>query len=254
MKKNILLIIVPLFFLACNPAAENKNTDNADSAAENDNTADVGVENTEPATGFLYGIDISKYQGEEIDFLNKMKDTLSFVICKATEGSTHRDPDFANNWKIIPDKGFTRGAYHFYHSQDNPVNQAVFYLSVVGSFLEDDFPPIIDIEEIGITGNQSVEVVSSALIQFLKEIESRTGRTPIIYTDLNIGNKYLTDPAFARYPLWLAEYRSNAPPVLPGAWKGQQWTMWQKSDTYTINSTTDDFDVFNGSLGELQDL
>ena len=66
------------------------------------------------AAEFVYGIDVSDFQGDEVDFLDKQKDSLSFVICKATEGITYTDPEFQNNWKTIPEKGFIRGAYHFY--------------------------------------------------------------------------------------------------------------------------------------------
>jgi lysozyme len=59
------------------------------------------------------GIDISKFQGNEINQLNKQTDQLTFIICKATEGITYTDPDFKTNWPMIQSKGYVRGAYHF---------------------------------------------------------------------------------------------------------------------------------------------
>jgi lysozyme len=204
------------------------------------------------ALPLAYGIDISKYQGDEIDFIEKKQDTLTFVICKATEGVTSIDPDFRNNWTTITKKGFTRGAYHFYHCGDEPVAQARHFLSAVDSFSRTDFPPIVDFEEASIDKNCSFSQAESNLLKFLQEIERETGRIPIIYTDNNTGGKYLNNAAFQKYPLFIADYTNSGTPRLPGAWKNKGWALWQKSERYVIHSTTDDFDIFNGSIEELR--
>ena len=56
---------------------------------------------------FVYGIDISSYQGDEVRFINAHKDSLGFIICKATQGAYYTDPDFTKNSKdilIVPTK------------------------------------------------------------------------------------------------------------------------------------------------------
>lgn len=138
----------------------------------------------------VYGIDISKYQGDEVDFINKKENSLSFVICKATEGVTYTDPDFQHNWEMIAQKGLIRGAYHFYRCDDQPEAQSKNYLDKISDLQKTDLPPIIDFEEGGIDKTQSVEQIQMTLITFLKEIENRTSRTPIIYTDVNTGNNF----------------------------------------------------------------
>ncbi len=80
---------------------------------------------------FVYGIDISQYQGKEAFDINSKKDSLGFIICKATEGETYVDPDFQKNWGQITKDGFVRGAYHFYRSVDNPVSQANFFAKTI---------------------------------------------------------------------------------------------------------------------------
>lgn len=199
---------------------------------------------------FVYGIDISKYQGDEIEFINRKQDTLTFVICKATEGLTMLDPDFKDNWANITQKGFIRGAYHFYHCGDDPVKQASYFLSAVDSFATKDFPPIVDFEEASISPGCSVAQVQKNLLIFLNQLQQKTGRKPVIYTDNNTGSRYLTNTAFLNYPLFIADYSNSSSPKLPGAWK--RWALWQKSERYMVSSTTDDFDIFNGSPGELQ--
>jgi len=199
-----------------------------------------------------YGLDISKYQGNEIMLLNKKSDSLSFIICKATEGITYTDPKFNENWKLILSEGFIRGAYHFYRSDDNPEDQATNYLNAIIGLQNTDFPPIIDFEEGGIVKNQSVEQIQETLLLFLKKIEDKINRKPIIYTDVNTGNIYLNKPEFSNYPLWIASYTDNKLPIQPNAWKNKKWTLWQKSDNYKIKTIINDFDMFNGNFEELQ--
>jgi lysozyme len=192
----------------------------------------------------VYGIDISKYQGNEINQLNKQTDPLTFIICKATEGITYADPDFSTNWSTIQSKGYVRGAYHFYHCDDSPEQQVEHYLAVVGTLLATDFPPIVDFEELSIDQGIDKASIQPNLLQFLTLLEQKTGRKPLLYTDNNTANTYLTDTAFANYNLWIADYNSTI--TLPTVWKSKTWTLWQKSENYNLDGNTNDYDVFNG--------
>lgn len=203
-------------------------------------------------TAFVYGIDISKYQGDEIDFLNKKTDSLGFVICKATEGITYTDPDFTHNWNMISEKKFIRGAYHFYRSNDDPIAQAKNYINALATLQKTDFPPIIDFEEGGIDKAQSVAEVQATLLQFINAVEKALKRKVIIYTDVNTGNKYLNKANFASYSLWIANYNNAAQPEVPITWQEDNWVLWQKSASYKIGTTLNDFDVYNGNLLDLQ--
>jgi len=177
----------------------------------------------------VYGIDISHHQNNEIDSIFKSTDSLSFVICKATEGVTYTDPKFLKNWNTIKDHNFLRGAYHFYRCEDDPLTQATFFIKTISDIKNTDIPPIIDFEEGGIDQSQSVENIQLALQLFLNEIEKQLKCKPIIYTDLNTGNKYLNTSKFSDYPLWIANYNGKDAPNLPDAWKDKGWVIWQKS-------------------------
>jgi lysozyme len=202
---------------------------------------------------FVRGIDISKYQGDEIDFLTTKKDSLSFIICKATEGRTGRDSAFKNNWKMIREKGFTRGAYHIYHTKDTPESQVKHFLSAVGTLLNSDLPPILDFEEISIDKSDKKVNIQKNVLIFLKQIAQKTKRTPIIYTDNNTAERYLRNAQFANYGLWIACYHPDAiEPTVPIAWKNKKWTFWQKSHEYKISNTLNDFDVFYGNKTDLE--
>ncbi len=195
----------------------------------------------------ISGIDISHFQGDEIDYLNKKGSQLDFVICKATEGLTYTDPDFKTNWKSIQQQGFVRGAYHFYHCADDPVQQANYFLTTVGTFLDTDLPPIVDFEENSIDKNCNKSTIQKNLLQFLTILEQKTGKKPILYTDTNIGNSEINNPDFSSYSLWIADYNAGTAPKVPSVWKTKSWTIWQKTQNYSLDSYTNDFDVFNGS-------
>jgi lysozyme len=204
----------------------------------------MSTNTTESDNLSVYGIDISKYQGNEINQLNKQTDPLTFVICKATEGVTYTDPDFSTNWSTIQSKGFVRGAYHFYHCDDSPEQQVEHYLTVIGTLSATDFPPIVDFEELSIDQGINKATIQPNLLQFLTLLEQKTGRKPLLYTDNNTANAYLTDTAFANYNLWIADYNSTL--ILPIAWESKTWTFWQKSENYKLEGNTNDYDIFNG--------
>nr|WP_294934782.1 GH25 family lysozyme [uncultured Flavobacterium sp.] len=195
----------------------------------------------------VYGIDISHYQNDEIDYLNNKSDQLTFVICKATEGVTLTDPDFQNNWKMIEENGFVRGAYHFYHCADDPKQQAAYFLKTVGKLSKIDFPLIVDFEENSIDKSCNKADIQKNLLLFLNLLEQQTGRKPILYTDTNTGNAQITDPAFAEYCLWIADYNTGTTPKIPAVWKGKDWLIWQKNPSYSLDTYSNDYDVFNGS-------
>lgn len=201
---------------------------------------------------YLRGIDISKWNGNaaaEID----PGDSITFIICKATEGTTIIDPDFDNNWQIIKAKKSILGTYHFYQVSDDPVKQAQHFLSTVGSKGQADMVPIVDIEQGSIP--PSVQPQESALqnnlLQFLSYIEEKCNCIPMIYTNTGFADQYLMNNVFSKYPLWLAAYSNAKNPQLPFVWKKKGYKIWQKQDSYFIDSHVYDFDVFYGKKTDL---
>lgn len=206
-----------------------------------------------PAKTNVYGIDVSKYQGNLVDDIDSLND-LSFIICKATEGATYKDPDFTNNWKMIKEKKLKRGAYHFYHTDDDPLTQAKIFVETIGILSPTDIAPIIDIEQGSISGEVNAAKLHADLIVFLNYVQTATKRKPMIYTGLAFANSYLVNPAFANYHLWIAEYSGRSEPILPVTWKKKGYKIWQKSESYRIDSKTTDFDILNGNANTLSKL
>ncbi|UGU14803.1 hypothetical protein LS482_13990 [Sinomicrobium kalidii] len=196
-----------------------------------------------------YGIDISRFNGKVVTKLPYL-DSLSFVICKATEGMYYTDPYFKFNWKHLEQTGLIRGAYHFYRTGEDPVVQARHFLETAGDFSHKVIMPIVDVEsEKGV--EITVDSLRNALLQFLDVIESETGRQPMIYTNTAFANRYLKDSVYARYPLWIADYNGKSTPEIPHTWKDKGFFIWQRSPNYTIDSDTTDIDIFYGNPEKL---
>ncbi len=198
-----------------------------------------------------YGIDISRYNGNIADDIDPT-DSISFVFCKATEGDNHVDTDFEKNWIVAGQKGFARGAYHFYKVGDDPDKQVRNFMSVIERFDTPDLPPAVDIEYASIYyGVPDAATLQQDLLSMLNKLEEESGKTPMIYTNYAFADHYLLDPEFQRFPLWLADYSSNNHPVVPQTWRAEGVKIWQKSDHYTIASSPSDFDVLYGKISDL---
>lgn len=227
--------------------------------ADNEQPAEVSQDTSrtnaidKTVSDILYGIDIFHENGDVLENIDPLTDSLTFVICKATEGITYQDPKFEDNWKLAHDKDFTVGAYHFFESDDDAAKQVANYLNTVGTFRENDLPPIVDFEGAGIHGNDK-DAIADTLIKVLELLKTKTGRVPMIYCGVDHGNSFLSDPEFVQYPLWICDYTTGDKPEMPGAWSGTKWWFWQKTDKYQIHSKNIDLDLFNGSKADLEEF
>lgn len=198
-----------------------------------------------------YGIDISHYNGDIVSLLSA-KDSLKFVICKATQGDYYVDPYFETNWNALKQKGIIRGAYHFYDTEVEPKKQAQHFLKVIKNLEDTDIAPVLDIEELSLHKDEIIPtVLQRDLLLFLQYVAAKTQRSPIIYVNTYFANHYLNNPNFANYRLYLASWEATDFPQLPETWQDKGLFLWQKSDTYHYENTTDDLDVFFGNLEDL---
>ncbi len=210
-----------------------------------------------PAGATLQGADVSSYQAT-VNWSQYAASGLTFAIAKATEGLTGvtaHDLEFPSNWAGMKQAGVVRGAYHFYHPQDDGAAQADSFLAEVasaGGFQPGDLPPFLDFE---VTDNQPTATIVQRAQDFIDEIQAKTGLTTIIYTYPSYWSGLGNPSQFGKYPLWMASYATC--PDIPAPWNG--WLFWQNSSTATVagipNSIgTMDTDEFNGSLAQLQQI
>jgi GH25 family lysozyme M1 (1,4-beta-N-acetylmuramidase) len=199
-----------------------------------------------------YGLDISKFNRDIMSEIT-LHDSVTFIICKATEGVTYTDPYFNSNWDLIRSGNYLLGAYHFYRSNNKPAMQADFFWKVISSKGETDIAPVVDVEQESFPNSVDInpERFQADLLAFLENLQEKCNRSPFIYTNHPFANKYLTDNRFSRYRLWIADYTHATTPSLPIAWKETGYTLWQKKNNYSVGSHLADFDVYFGKLSDL---
>jgi lysozyme len=198
----------------------------------------------------VHGIDVSKYQ-KRINWklVRQMKDRglqLHFAFMKATEGTDIVDPQFGRNWRKAKEAGLVVGAYHFFRQSSGGHEQALFFMRQV-SLQPGDLPPVLDVETF-----QGTEVSGflDELEIWLKVVEDKFGKKPIIYTNAGFYNQYLAG-RFDSYPLWVAHYQNRKSPRVDRAWH-----FWQHNEGGRVNGIRSlvDFNVFNGTRAEFDAL
>jgi lysozyme len=193
------------------------------------------------------GLDISHYQGKLLENIDE-RDSIRFLICKATQGNYFIDPDFASNWNEIQSKGMIRGAYHFYECSYDPVEQAKHFVRTISDIEPTDIAPILDIEQGSMAASVSAAQMEKDILLFLETVEIELKRKPILYTDYAFAQQYLSNAKFATYDLWLAEYESAYEPKIPNLWTQKGYKIWQKSSNYSVESRQTDLDIYRGVL------
>ena len=195
----------------------------------------------------VHGIDVSHHQGtidwDAVKATEKGEYPIRFAFMKATEGGDYKDRRFDENFSQAKEAGLIRGAYHFYNPNTDPIRQADFFISQV-KLKRGDLAPVLDIER----KPKDVAQMQADLKLFLQRLEQHYGVKPIIYTSYKYKKRYLNDPEFDAYPLWIAHYYVD---LL--AYEGT-WQFWQHTDYGVVPGIESnvDLNVFNGSLEELK--
>jgi GH25 family lysozyme M1 (1,4-beta-N-acetylmuramidase) len=192
------------------------------------------------------------YEGEApINFAGMNPKPLAIIFRASYQiigGRTRRaDVEVENYVAQCKAAGIKYGLYHFL-TPNGIAEQAALFLSVWNKVGGANIAPIVDVE-IDLQKNYQVPgaIIGQAVWQghvktFLDLIAAGTGRTPIIYTNVNYWQfvktrnslLQLVPPSWtADYPLWVAQYpdnpdSANAPAALPAGWTS--WVMWQYND------------------------
>jgi GH25 family lysozyme M1 (1,4-beta-N-acetylmuramidase) len=198
------------------------------------------------------GIDVSSWQGN-VDWASWWSQGMKFAFVKATEGTTYRNPYFAQQYNGSYNVGMTRGSYHFaLPDNSSGTAQADWFVGHGGGWSADGrtLPGVLDIEynPYGATCyGLSQASMRSWIAAFTARYKALTGRDAIIYSTTSwwttcTGN---TSQFAASNPLWIARYNTT-PGTLPAGWA--YYTFWQYTDSPL------DKDYFNGDLTRLRAL
>jgi len=231
------------------------------------------------------GIDTSHWQGN-VKWGTASARGIVFAYLKCTDGIKAADDCYAANWIEAGNWQILRGAYHWYRPGLNPMTQARWFCD---NTLPGELPLAADVEDsapfipsatVALIFNKAMigaglkvrapaamgtvsKTYADALWLFLDELCQATGKKPVIYTALAYWETRLQAAAALwadAFPLWIANYRKDAGPLVPLPWCPTNWTFWQfatakgygpKYGTNPITSKDIDLDVYNGDVVEL---
>src|SRR5438552_18323963 len=89
------------------------------------------------------GVDVSVYQGT-VNWAKVKSAGISFAFVRVSDGLTHPDSQFTNNWKGTKSAGVIRGVYQFFRPGEDPIQQAdlmISKLTAAGGIGAGDLPP-----------------------------------------------------------------------------------------------------------------
>ena len=197
-----------------------------------------------------HGLDVSHYQGD-IDwaavkqgFLTQFQEPNPFAIIKASEGIANFDPQFKDNWEDAHLRGFTCGAYHFLHPEQDGQRQAQAFFAHVGKLSSSDIVPFVDVESGAVDLWQQVPQAHRRAVvdHFLEECDQLFGCRCGIYTaPAWFESTFGADYDHSGRPLWLAGPGRDEPPPPICCWT--EVTLWQYTFTSRILGITGDVDM-----------
>ena len=205
-----------------------------------------------PSTNLLRGVDASS--------LAPWRSLRAAGVAFGFAGATHglaKIGSFGANFAAMKECGLARGAYHFLTDRADGATQARAFLEQVGADAG-ELGPAVDIEKppriARATAASALRATSgsSSARSFIGDVESRTGRKPIVYVVEPFFNQCLCGtPRFREHPLWLAGYPKFDMParIAIGGWT--RWAIYQHAGNVKVGASVVDLDVFDGTRDEL---
>ena len=213
------------------------------------------VDGSAYVAGPMNGVDISHHQGN----INISSLDASFVLAKATEGTTYVDPKFVSNANAVLSSGKLLGSYHFARTGD-AVAQAKHFVSEVSAYLGNIVLALDWENRTDANGNIIDNVISQGVgwaKTWLDTVYNLTGVRPFIYMSRSVAVEYDWSSVAKNYQLWGARDANYNPPGYKdnpwgynlgwGAWSTP--TLFQYSDNGRISGYSGglDIDKFYGS-------
>jgi lysozyme len=180
------------------------------------------------------GLDLSHHQNDKgpVNFNSMKADGVSFVIVKATEGTTYKDPFYEKNVDDAQASGMKVGAYHFARFGSVADVQAElnhFISEIKGDGLT--YPAVLDLE----TNDHKLSktVLTDLAILFLEGIE-KAGFFAMLYTGKSFLENHLDESRLKSYAKWIARYNSTL---------GRDADMWQFTSSGRVAGVIGSVDV-----------
>ncbi len=178
----------------------------------------------------LFGIDVSKWQGE-IDWQKVKEAGVDFAIIRAGYGNlaSQEDPMFDINIQAAQAVGIPCGVY-WYSYADSPEDakkEAEVCYSVIKDY-KFEYPVFFDIEEDFQRDNLSTATVSAIVDSFCSTLEDK-GYYVGVYSCASFLNTKIYASVLDKYDVWVAHYNTTSPAI------SRSYGMWQYSKTGSVN-------------------
>lgn len=186
----------------------------------------------------IKGIDVSHWQ--TAGTVTKYKP--DFVIIKASEGRSYKDPLMAAHAKEAEDVGALLGFYHYARPENNTYKEdADNFISRVRPYLG---RCILALDWEGKALSCSLDWA----LAWLKYVEQQTGVKPMFYCSISVC-QYCKCIADNGNGLWVARYNND-----PGKPNGGRYTIspWKFWAVHQYSSKPIDHDIFNGTKAQFK--
>ena len=193
---------------------------------------------------FIQGIDVSRWQGTNINWNHVKEAGYQFTFVKSTDGSAYKQAFIDIAKKQADDAlsaGIKIGYYHFAHPAAFPSIQidasaeANFFVETVSNGLPTpSFPLVLDFEDDKML-MRPVDV--DEWISIFAKVVQDAGYEFMIYTSKSYAEQHLpSNHQYGAYPLWIAKYPQvinlDNPPLPPQGWL--EWKIWQYSESGVV--------------------
>lgn len=191
------------------------------------------------------------------------------MYLRASYGASTVDTELSNHIRDAKLNGFPIGFYHYglmltgtSYSLADADQQAKFFADTIANAMTangysgyGDLMPVLDLESPSPDSPSTAGVTSVQILAWAKEFatyfKSYTGRSVMLYTSSYFYSQFGITGAnntLAGMPLWTADYYQYEPqlattdtPPQYGGWN--DWTVWQYSQTGTIQAYTGNVDL-----------
>ena len=151
--------------------------------------------------GNMYGVDVSHYQLDQGFDSSKIK--ADFIIAKATQGTTYKDPTMEKALTQAKNAGKLLGVYHFADGKTSGVKEADHFLSVVKPYIGKALL-VLDWEA------DALKRGAQYALDFCDRVYEKTKVRPILYTSTSVVQSGSWDKFAKKYPhLWAAKYGTD---------------------------------------------
>ena len=203
-------------------------------------------------TASVQGIDVSHYQGD-VDWQAVSDAGIEFTFIKCTDSTGNKDSKFETNWADTKVVGIPRGAYHFFHPEEDTVAQANFFLTCFDTSVG-ELPPVIDVERYKDDfAKLECQDVLDKINAFANTVTQELKGTIIIYTNPSTWEQNMCSAdIFDTHGIWIAEYSETL--KLDSKW--EKWNFWQYSQSGNIDGIDGNVDLnqFNGTADQFKEF